>query len=206
MSVALEVAKDEATPLLRDLLARVQPARLGAVLGRAGANVIKRHLEGLPSNKRGWPTTNFYKEASRQTSHAAQPDGAVITIAKQGFRQRLMGGPIKPRKPRGRLTIPARAEAGGKRAIDFDNLTPGTGTAEDGTVGFGLIEAPHSKIKIRSKNKQKYVERVPSAASRRLFFFFSRGVTQQPDPSVLPTDAAFLDALTREVADGLPAV
>lgn len=198
MSAAI-ITKDTATPLLQELVARIAPGRLGAVLGRAGANLIKRHLETLPSNRRGWPTTGFWKEASRSTSHAATSNGAVITINKQGFRQRLQGGVIR-RVKAGALAIPARAEAYGRLPREFDNLTLGRGIAEDGKEGFGLVETKRTDIKIGKRG----VKPLRTHLGNRLMFYLTGSVKQAANPNVLPSDEKFFDALRDELGRALP--
>jgi hypothetical protein len=202
MSVATPiytVSKDTATPWVKDFAARCEPERLKKIIARAGTNILKRHIESLPKNKQGWPTTNFWKDASRNTSGAVTSTGAIFTINKLGFRQRLQGGIIKPVNRR-RLAFPARAEAYGKTPGEFDNLRIGKGYDEKGKPGFGLVEAPRTEIKRTKKGFRATVTRL----GLRLFFYFARSVNQKPNPSVLPTDAAFLEALAYELDRALP--
>ena len=205
MSAAIQVVKDTATPALADLVARIRPARLGAVLGRAGANLIKRHLESLPANKRGWPTTNFWKDASRSTSSAPDPTGATITINKLGFRQRLAGGLIKPVNAKA-LAIPISPVSYGHLPSDFPGLfllkTP---------KGAYLVQrdgAPEGKeLKAdRVKRRKGMGGNFKRRQQGKLNFLFklSGGVNQRGNPAVLPSDAQFEAELTAELAAALP--
>ena len=204
MSAAVQVVKNTATPALANLAAHLGPYRLGMVLGRAGANLIKRHLETLPANKRGWPTTNFWKDASRSTSSAPDPTGATITINKLGFRQRLVGGMIKPVNAKA-LAIPIDAVSYGHLPSDFPGLflvktKKGAYLAQQqGVEGKETKADKHKRLKGLGGNYKRREE-------KPLVFLFklSGGVNQRGNPAVLPSDAQFQAELTAELAAALP--
>lgn len=206
MNPSVTVTRDTATPTLREIIARCQPSRLGVIMGRAGANVIKRRLDALPSNKKGWPTTNFWRDASRQTTSRPLSDGAVIAIAKQGFRQRVNGGVIKPVNAKA-LTIPVSPVSYGHVAADFPRLfllkTP------KGAYLAQRDEAPAGKENKADRTKRR--KGMGGNWKRRqtgrlnILFKLSSGVNQQPTPNALPADDVFTAALTAELDNALPA-
>lgn len=77
-----------------------------------------RRLDAQRPNQLGGVRTHFYGDAAQATFFAVTNDGATVTVAQQGFRQRVLGGTIRPVRSKW-LTIPARAEAHGKRAGKF---------------------------------------------------------------------------------------
>jgi hypothetical protein len=77
------------------------PARIHPVIGKAAANVFTRHLRGLnrtrPNQLGSTNRTNYYAAAARGTSFVAESDGATVSIAQIGIRQRFFGGTIRPK-------------------------------------------------------------------------------------------------------------
>src|SRR5687767_8092490 len=89
-----------------------------AQLQKRVALLFRDHLLALDkerANKLSPNRSHFYSDASRAVSSQGKESEAIVTIAQQGIRQRLEGGEIKPRAGGKYLTIPARAEAYGRR-------------------------------------------------------------------------------------------
>ncbi len=173
MSVSLEikVIRDTAGPALANLRSALTPQRMAAAVGPACAKLTQQHLLDLGTNKKGWPTTNFYARAAKATNWAAAPEGVVVSINQIGVRQRYQGGPIRPVNAK-YLTIPIDPEAYGKVASDFENL-----------------------ICIRTK-KGKYLaqkEGTGKTATLKFLFKLSPGVDQEGDVEVLPTRDEYFD-------------
>lgn len=174
MSLGLQITvtgEGIATPAR--VLSALRPAAINPVIGRAGSNAVVKHLRALNTarpNQLGGKRTNFYAGAARGTSYAVVSDTEVtVTVAQIGIRQRFFGGRIVPTGGRKFLTIPAAAEAHGKRAREFSDLE----------VVFGLGGRP---IGLARKAQGK-------RAFGTILFRLVRSVTQRPDPTVLPTSA-----------------
>lgn len=116
---------DQATPAIKELLESVSGRRAHAIMGQSVRVLVREHLrkkEGEP-NKQGWPKTHFYSRARERTFYTADQMKATVSVALEGFFTLVTGLPetINPVNA-GALTIPARAEAYGKRAREFDDL------------------------------------------------------------------------------------
>lgn len=185
--------RDLATPILRNLPAAINSQRMAAVIGQAVANTVRGHLfrlDGERPNKLGGDRTHFYSGAAKATSYTAEPGQATVNINAVGFRQRLEGGVIRPVKGKF-LTIPATAEAHGRRASEFNNL-------RFAVLGGhpALIEAQATTLKIGGKRKDgsRNISGASTSTGLKVFFWLARSVNQQPDPTVLPPDSEMVDA------------
>lgn len=193
MSVAIECKiNDQATPAVRGLAARLQPDRLAARVGPACAQLTRSYLRGLPANKKGWPTTNFWQRASRATTWTATNDGVMISINQIGVRQRYHGGPIKPVNAKF-LTIPIAPQAYGKTASDF----PGSfiiKTAKGAyLVQYGQTVSKTGKVgKAQARN-----------ASLEFLFKLSAGVNQKGNPNIIPSDDAYYTVIHQAIKDAV---
>lgn len=179
MATSIDI-KDNATPAVKRMLESVSGPNVNAVAGRAGVNKIQQHLFALNSsrpNKLGGKRTNFWAQCARSTSFVVVPEGALASINQIGFRQRLQGGTISPRNVKF-LTIPAIAEAYGKRAKEFNNL-------RFAIIGGkpALIEAEHSGVRFGKKGVKATLN-----LGGKVFYWLVRKATQQPFPGALPTN------------------
>jgi hypothetical protein len=207
MSVALSIDLSEnVSRALDGLQLGLRAERLHPVLGRAGVNLLRDHffaLDRARPNQLGGRRTHFYAQAARGTHFQSQPDAVVLSVNQVGIRQRLLGGIIRPGPGKTFLTIPARAEAHGRRAREFNDLEfvviPGVGPA--------LVEARRTEVRIGRRRKDGS-RRVTALGERGggVMYWLKRFVVQEPDPTVLPSQldlaAAMLSALNRHV-DGL---
>lgn len=102
----------------------LQGQKLNTQIARGVQQVFMAHffeLDRTRANDLGGKRTHFYGDAAKATSSQGTETEAIVTVAQQGIRQRLEGGTIRA-KPGGWLTIPARAEAYGRRAREFHDL------------------------------------------------------------------------------------
>ncbi len=100
--ITIRLAKDQITPDLRRILKSVQPGgALAKVLGRAGANELRRHfreLNGKRANRLGGARSNFYSRVAESVQNPQAEAGAIrIAISHPHIAQRLFGGPIRAR-------------------------------------------------------------------------------------------------------------
>ena len=195
MSVAVRIVTDTASPWLREMQMRVSPQRMANQLGPACERLVRRNFLAQGTNKQGWPSTSFWKKAEGATHRKSGYGFVQIECSKIGVRQRLEGGDIKPVNA-GALTIPACPEAYGKTAADFANLVfgfeidPRTGNMRPCLHEKGGV----AKIKL-GKYKRKDGTRKATVTSmttgREVMFWLCKGVHQNPNPKVMPSDEAF---------------
>lgn len=168
MSIALELTvNDGATPALDNLLP-ANMTRIQAAMGPALVRLYRKHFLDNGTNKKGWPTTNFWARAAKATTWVPSVNGVTIVCNQVGVRQRYYGGPISPVRAR-LLTIPLTATAYGKTAREFSGL-----------------------FFVQTKSGNKFLCRrgtSDGAAKARLEFLYllREGVRQDPDPTVLPS-------------------
>lgn len=181
---------DKATPPLRNLDAagwrRIKPRIATAVTSLIKDHLFQRDQQG---NKNGWPSQHFYSGAAKATSWTILADGVQVSINKQGFRQRLQGGVIKPVTKK-LLAIPARAEAYGKRPFEFANLKVKFGKRSDGSIGPVALVAREGGAQRAKFSKDRMMgdgHAITGIEEGMVLFWLVKQVTQQGDPSILPT-------------------
>ncbi|MDD2763485.1 MAG: hypothetical protein PHE83_05865 [Opitutaceae bacterium] len=197
IGISIKLASDDITPSARALQRGLQPDRLFPIIGRSGVNTIREHLFGLNQtrpNALGGPRTNFYAAAARGTHFDVAADGAQISINQVGIAQRYFGGAISPRKAK-YLTIPARAEAYGKRAGEFPDLVVLWGRHGP----YALARAAQSAVSFRRGRDGRYKLIKGGARGGEVLFWLVKSATQPPDETVLPSDEAMRDQLDRDV-------
>lgn len=193
IAFTIEIERDDVTPFLQRATTALGSDRINAAVRRETLRLTKEHLARLDverPNRLGGPRTNFYGRAARGTTAETTSDGVLITIASVGIGQRFFGGTITMKDRM--LTIPARAEAYGKRASEFSNLR----FAVLGRGGPALIEKEQTNLNFR-KGKRIKGGRTTGGG---VFFWLRRSVTHQPDPSVIPGDNEYIDAAVAGVA------
>jgi len=195
----------------RRLMGALAPARINPVIGRAAANVAVAHLRAKnasSANAFGGRRTNYYAGAARATSFAILNDSeVVVSVAQIGIRQRFFGGTLRPKTAK-YLTIPAIAEAHGKRAREFAGLTfaviPGKGPALVRKTAVVVVQKKTTRLS-RSTSASRVGLSTTSATLRttggelEAVFWLRRKVTQRPDPSVLPETSALSAEINRAI-------
>ncbi|MGH2603675.1 MAG: hypothetical protein ACRDJ9_30365, partial [Dehalococcoidia bacterium] len=196
ITIDLTALRDGAAAV--DALGRVlTPEAIQPIVGRSATNTIRKHLFELNQsrpNRLGGRRTNFYAQAGRATSFTAAGDTVTVSIASVGIAQRYFGGTITPKTAKF-LTIPAVPEAHGKRAGEFPDLefaVPGGHPA--------LIRRQQQAVKFR-RDRKTGLRRAFAGAERggEVIFWLAKSVTQQADPSVLPTDETIVTNAQRDV-------
>lgn len=189
MSKTIDIT-NHATPMLRRLQGAVVSGALANAMGVGARNRIQGHLHrinGERPNRLGGRRTNFYSAAAKSTHMDAVPGEITVTVSQVGFRQRFEGGRIRPVNKKF-LTIPATAEAHGRRASEFADLI---------FVILGgrpaLVRARQTRISTGGRR----VRGLSSTTGMEVLFWLRREVNQKPDPSVLPTDAEISEAAVR---------
>ncbi len=178
---------DRATPAVAGILTELQLAGVKPVIGRAVVRLVQEHflrLNRSRPNQLGGPRTNFYAQAARNTRFQVTARGVKLSVDQVGIRQRLQGGPILPRHA-AHLTLPAIAQAYGRRAGDFRQLELLWRRIGGQTRAVALVEAAAKSPRVRGP--------ATASAGGKVLFWLVRSVTQKPDPSVLPTDQEMID-------------
>lgn len=219
MSLAMAIIpSDRATSDMQRLAAAMDSDLLDDAVGRAIQNEIRNHffeLDAERPNQLSGRRTHWYSEAGQGTSYQAEPGNVKVSIVQEGIRTRILGteilpgGVIVPIDAK-YLTIPANAEAYGKRAGEFENLVMLFGKRDgevrpvalvQGTAELESIdEAGNVSVSGRKVDKSKSGRQKLGGASVSygIFFWLVDQVKQDPDPTLIPTQeqmvaAAFTD-------------
>lgn len=198
LGIEIRIPRDDATPALARVRAGLQPEALRAIVGRSAVNTVRAHLFGVNQsrpNRLGGPRTNFYTQAARATSFRIVGDAVVVSIASVGIAQRYFGGTIRPVTKKF-LTIPARAEAYGKRAGEFQDLEVLVG--RNGPYALARRSASLISIGRRGADGRRAIGRRGSQGGEILFWLVKE-VTQKPDPTVLPYNEQIEAAAQRDL-------
>lgn len=165
------------------------------VMGRGVANELRGHFSQLDqerSNAMGGRRTHFWGQARRSVQNPVLVgDAAVqVSINHVGVAQRYFGGTIYA-QPGKALSIPARPEAYGKRAGEFNDLHLEV-FGDSGKAA--LVQNQQTQISYGRKRKDGSRQRKTEEVGGAVFFWLVKRVTQAADPSVLPTDAELQEA------------
>lgn len=159
-------------------------------MGNAVANVLLAHFAELAQDSThhktaqsfGAAPTGVYEEARRGVQQPElEGEGVSVTINQRAIAQRFFGGDIEPVNAKF-LAIPARTESYGKRPGEFDNLR------------FILFPSGAGALVERDATKLTRKGKQGAAVGGLVFFWLVKQVHQDPDPSVLPTEDAMLEA------------
>ena len=195
--------RDQASAALAALRAGVSPGAMNPAIGAGVVKLFQVWFRNNGTNKQGWPSTGFWADAARNTSWQLVPDGVLISAEKIGVRQRYQGGDIEPGPGKSFLTIPARAEAYGKRAGEFDNLVFAWHRKDGKSEPWGLVEASATKVKRGKKRKDGSQKTTTEEVGGLVMFWLVKSVHQDADPSVLPPDNLIGDTALAVVSDAV---
>lgn len=203
MAITVDI-RDNVSAALKGMDAALAPAQINPAIGRAEVILFQKWFQTLPSNRQGFPSTGFWSAAARATNFNLLGDGLVVSVNKQGVRQRYQGGTIKPTGGRKYLTIPARSEAYGKRAGEFPNLVLAF-RREGGQVrAFALVEARAQGVKIGKRRKdgsRKVTEGEESGGG--VMFWLVKSVTQKADQNIIPSDDRITAVAMETIGDAV---
>jgi hypothetical protein len=178
-------------------------AQILSIAARAVANLVKNHLfeRDTRGNALGGKRTHFYSTAAKSVETATADGAASITITKIGLAQRWLGGTIRAGAgissatggPTKYLAIPARAEAYGRTPAEFSDLK----FVPRRNGGAMLVQAHQTLVagftKKGAQRKLGARGTTPGSAGEAgglVMFWLVTEVTQQPDPTVMPTEEA----------------
>lgn len=190
------------------------------VAGRSGRNTYVDHLrarQATHGNKRGWTRTNFWAKAASAVSFAPVDDDTVeistpaIGVSLQYYGTGgLPGGVLRPLTGT-YLTLPATAEAYGKRAREYSDLEFGFALdPETGRMRPALVRRADSLVALHRRARKNRGRDVPlpfgpgsEASSGAPIFWLVRKVKQAGDPTVLPPEGRIADNAMADVDEYL---
>lgn len=151
------------------------PEALLKVIGRRGANELKKHFRdrNQKGNKLGGRRTNFWRQIADSVNAPVTEGGSRvrISIAHPHFAQKVFGGPITPKR-RQALTIPVAPEAHGRTVAVFQQ--------ETGIQLFRLKKKGGGFTNLLAGA-------VGSSADKfKVYYVLVKSVAQDPDPDALP--------------------
>lgn len=184
MAITISIT-DQITPVLNRLKVGAR-TQVNPVIGEAVTLLFQKHLRGLPSNKKGYPTTHFWQRAVRATFPTVLADGVMITISQQGIRQRYYGGDIKPGAGKSYLTLPANPAAYGHTAREF-NLK--FAFVDDGGFQRPALVAQRSVASQVTQTRNGKFKHTADELGVVVFYWLVRQVHQEPNPDILPDEA-----------------
>lgn len=151
--------------------------RVREAIGRKAASLTREHLYRMANERhRANVAHNFYGDAADAVTFDDNAEAAVVVrIAKTGIAQRYYGGRIEAVNYR-HLWIPIAPESEGKTAGEFDDLIP--------------IVNPLTNRGVA----------VPKDNREHPLFALVPEVTQEADPSVLPTEEEYTAAAESAIA------
>lgn len=186
--------KDDASPMIRKLGDAITSPEIQNAMGRGASKAVQAFLFSLNAsrpNQLGGKRSNFWSASAKSTSYQTSGNQITITVSKLGYLQRIKGGEIKARNKK-YLTIPATAEAYGKRAGEFSNLRFGFAENKYGNLMPALIKQSATRSRTGRAIGGKYAKQAKSNIGNVMYWLTPR-VFQRADPSVEPPEQAVLD-------------
>lgn len=170
-------------------LSGVEAAALGPELAEAVAEscaeLTRGWLENLSARRhRPGNPHDFFLSAADSVLAESSPGQAAVTVTKTGFRQRLLGGEIRPG---GRPSL-----ATGKPVRRLAVPIPGT------DAEFRLPAEFEHLFVLAGKRRAVLAREGPGGKPEPLFLLLPK-VRQDPDPSVLPPLSDYAARAAREI-------
>jgi hypothetical protein len=200
-AVIIQLTKDDkATPFLKKIGSALQSPSTRRVFGRAVIPVLEQKFHENESQSRSTLGHIGYwdKAADSIQQPNIESDGVSVSVNKPGVALHYFGGTVKPGKsisrftgrPTTLLTLPARTEAYGKSAGEFNNLKMVWGKGGRPVALAEDTASPTSEIHlVKSKNgvlRKVHVQAPPEKQGGLIMFWLVPQVTIQAKPDVIP--------------------
>lgn len=218
MSLAIQI-QEHTSDSLQKLMAGVSaPAarrEMHHSMGRSVQMVVRDWLVVLEANSGatraalgGGTKTDFFSKAAEVVSGEdaleSAENSAVISLNHPGMRRAFQDVDIAPQGGKKYLTIPAVAEAYGKRASEFQNLRLMFRRRGGQVRAVALEEAPATQFNFgRVKKSGRRTVSGQRQTIGTVYFWLVTAVHQAQDRSILPSDDALGDAAARGADDFL---
>ena len=209
MSSITVSVNDGATQSVKDALALLG-ARAYAVVAVAIHEAMRDHFverERIPNSK-GWKKTHFFARARQQTHYSYTSSSASVHVSLVGFATHVLGKPDVIRPVRAKLlTIPAIAEAYGRRAREFDDLVFRIVENERGVMQPALVRAEQTRFKFGRQRKDgtRKATGIKSVGGE-VYFWLAKAVHPKPHPQAIPSTETLQNAVAREISAFLETV
>lgn len=203
MAIKLTVS-GSALPFLTRLKTVSRPEKTNKFAAVGVAVLIKKHLRALEMgrpNKMGFPRSHFWSNSAKSVKWSADSQKGQVEVAREGFRQRLYGGIIKPVNVSA-LTIPINPKAYNKRAREFDLKWVPAAPGDPPRVRGYLVKFREGLKRKGVKNKWR-VSKFSESRLGEWYYVLLASVTQRPDPSVLPSDEQMTKAALAGIIEGM---
>ena len=161
------------------------------VVGRALSQEVRDHLIAYSQthpNRLGGRRSHYYAQAARTVRYQTDNEGVTVAISQVGMALHYYGGVVKPVTAK-LLTIPAIAEAYGRRAREFGNLH----FVRFKSGAMALVEDKEGAKDARSG--RGIARKRGSGASKgrpRVFYWLARSTTHRPNKRIVPNRAELL--------------
>jgi len=186
ISLAIDTSVDTATPFLARLSAAIRGDRtlLHDYVSRRAAETARRHVRTIAPGRHatadglGARRTGFLERAAGSIEPAADSKAAYLEIPRSFGLQRAFGPVlIVPRRGGKYLTIPATAEAYGRRAGEIAGLV------------FKILGRHRALVMMRG------------ARDFQVYYWLVRSVTQPQDRLLMPSEFDFALAAEKAAED-----
>ncbi len=178
--------RDDVTPFVHRVRTDIRPNRTmhRYMADEARAEVRSNFaiLAGEEHNAMGAPSSGFWQRMIDGTVALSTEEAAIVRMPRE-IAQRFYGGPISPIAGK-YLAIPARTEAYNKSPRQFDDLRfvplgPGRGM---------LVQRAQTQLTPFKSGKRKGQIKSVEETGGGVFYWLVSGVTQRPNPRVLPAN------------------
>jgi hypothetical protein len=170
-------------------------------------NVTRDYLRGIArtrhatARKLGATPTGHLERAAESVHSFSDAEGATIGITSPGIGRAFEDKVITPGPGKKYLTIPATAEAYGKRAGQFNDLR--LAFFKGGLLA--LVKADQSSLSDRKASGYSVEKKAAPKARPPVYYWLKKSVTQKQDRTLLPSDAMLQAAAEEGTRDWLKA-
>ena len=192
MSLVVQTS-NRVTPALKSLGGALAQRRgLHKAIADEAKVLVQGHFSKLVSSRRNpyGKRARFWPRMFRATRSVATAEEGQVAMPRE-MAQRYFGGTLTPKGGRTYLTIPARQEAYGKRAREFNFLEVLFGA---GRKPVALVDRERQEVR---KGKDGKYKQGKKHAGGLVYYWLVKSVTQAEDKSVLPTEGEFHGAIAR---------
>lgn len=169
-------------------------------------NLVRDYLSGLARTRHataddlGATPTGHLERAAESVHSTSDESGATVSITSPGISRAFEDITIKPGAGKKFLTIPATAEAYGKRAGAFNDLR--LAFFKNGLLA--LVKADQSRLSDRKASGYGIESKAAKTNVRPpVYFWLKKSVFQKQDRTLLPSDKLIQSAAEEGVRDWL---
>jgi hypothetical protein len=192
ISLKIEIESARVEALLQRFIGGLRERTpMNEQVGLRGAELTRNHLSAIAQTRHrtaqalGAAPTGFWAQGAEKTSSTADEEGATISINQPGIGRVAHDVTIAPGGGKKYLTIPAIADAYGKLARTFPDLTP-------------MIRWKDGERRAVALGKKSGTGK---EATFTVFYWLVKNVFQPQDRTLLPSDEEYRLAALAGVRD-----